>query len=83
MTSKEKIEIESTLLIHYKYIIFRVSCDEAKRVAVFFFVVILFSLANPKNPHLDQKKNQKKNRPTDGTDTVRRQVKKKTQKRSR
>jgi hypothetical protein len=53
-------------------------CDEAKRVA---FICIFFSLiAYPKNPHPDQKKNQKKNRPSDGTDTVRRQVKKKHKK---
>jgi hypothetical protein len=50
--------------------------DEAKRVAVVLFFKILFMVAYPKNPHLDQKKS-KKNRPSDGTDTVRRQVKKK------
>jgi hypothetical protein len=45
-----------------------------------FFYIFFSSLAYPKNPHLDQKKIKKKNRPTDGTGTVRRQVKKKHKK---
>ncbi len=51
---------------------FRVSAMRQKGLLFLFY-------AYPKNPHLDQKKS-KKNRPTDGTGTVRRQVKKKHKK---